>query len=69
MAMHGHVPQSQAGIAVVLTSISSALINLPIVQRQAKLRPQMRELVLSSALQVIIGVAILFLQVRVVGLL
>jgi uncharacterized membrane protein (DUF4010 family) len=64
MAMHGHVAQSQAGVAVVLTSISSALINLPIVQRQAKLRPQMRELVFSSALQVIIGVAILFLQVR-----
>jgi Kef-type K+ transport system membrane component KefB len=69
MAMHGHVAQSQAGIAVILTSISSALINLPLVQRQAKLRSQMRELVLSSALQAIIGIAILFLQVRVVRLL
>jgi len=69
MAMHGHVAQSQAGIAVILTSISSASINLPLVQRQAKLRPQMRELVFSSALQVIIGIAILFLQVRVFGLL
>lgn len=67
MAMHGHVTQSQAGIAVVLTSISSALINLPIVQRQAKLRDQMRELLFSSALQVVVGVAILFLQVRVAG--
>ena len=69
MAMHGHVAQSQAGIAVILTSISSASINLPLVQRQAKLRPQMRELVFSSALQVIIGIAILFLQVRLLGLL
>ena len=69
MAMHGHVAQSQAGIAVILTSISSALINLPLVQRQAKLRSQMRELVFSSALQAIIGIAILFLQVRVVRLL
>ena len=69
MAMHGHVAQSQAGIAVILTSISSALINLPLVQRQAKLRSQLRELVLSSALQAIIGIAILFLQVRVVRLL
>jgi uncharacterized membrane protein (DUF4010 family) len=68
MATHGHVSQSQAGVAVVLTSISSALINLPLVQRQAKLRAQMRELVFSSALQVIVGVAILFLQARVVGL-
>jgi uncharacterized membrane protein (DUF4010 family) len=69
MAMHGHVAQSQAGVAVVLTSISSALINLPLVQRQPKLRSQMRELVFSSALQAIIGIAILFLQVRVLGLL
>src|SRR3984885_6102158 len=69
MAMHGHVAQSQAGIAVVLTSISSALINLPLVHRQARLRPQVRELVFSSALQVIIGIAVLLLQVRVVGLL
>ena len=69
MAMHGHVAQSQAGIAVILTSISSALINLPLVQRQAKLRSQLRELVLSSALQAIVGIAILFLQVRVVRLL
>lgn len=68
MAMHGNVSQSQAGVAVVLTSISSALINLPLVQRQAKLRPQMRELVFSSAMQMTVGIAILFLQARIVGL-
>jgi uncharacterized membrane protein (DUF4010 family) len=67
MAIHGHVSQSQAGVAVVLTSISSALINLPIVQRQARLRPKMRELLLSSALQVAVGIAILLLQMRLVG--
>jgi len=69
MAKHGHIAQSQAGVAVVLTSISSALINLPLVQRQAKLRSQMRKLVFSSSLQVIIGIAILFLQVRLVDFL
>lgn len=63
MAAHGHVGQLQAGVAVVLTSISSALINLPLVQRQTKLRPQMRELVFSSAVQVVIGIAVLLLQV------
>jgi uncharacterized membrane protein (DUF4010 family) len=68
MAMHGHVAQSQAGVAVVLTSISSALVNLPIVQRQAKLRPQMRKLIASSVLQLVIGIAVLLLQVRVAGL-
>jgi uncharacterized membrane protein (DUF4010 family) len=68
MAMHGHVSQAQAGVAVVLTSIASALISLPLVQRQAKLRPQMRELVLSSALQVVSALAILFLQWRMAGM-
>jgi uncharacterized membrane protein (DUF4010 family) len=67
MAMHGHVSASQAGIAVVLTSVSSAVVNLPLVQRQAKLRSQMRELVFSSVLQVSVGIAILFLQMRVLG--
>lgn len=67
MAMHGHVSQSQAGIAVILTSISSTLINLALVQRRVKLRPQMRELALSSALQVVIGIASLVLQVRLIG--
>jgi uncharacterized membrane protein (DUF4010 family) len=68
MAMHGHVSASQAGIAVVLTSVASALVNLPLVQRQAKLRPQMRELVFSSALQVSVGIATLFLQMKAVHL-
>ncbi|HEX4030404.1 MAG TPA: DUF4010 domain-containing protein [Terracidiphilus sp.] len=68
MAMHGHVSQYQAGVAVVLTSISSAFVNLPLVQRQTKLRPQMRDLILSSALQVIVGIAILLLQARVLDL-
>jgi uncharacterized membrane protein (DUF4010 family) len=69
LAMHGHVDQFQAGVAVVLTSISSALINIPLVQRQPKLRSQMRKLVFSSALQVVVGIAILFLQSRVIRLL
>jgi hypothetical protein len=68
MTMHGHVSPSQAGVAVVLTSISSALADLPLVQRQPKLRPQMRELVLSSAFQMFLGVAILVAQFRLVGL-
>jgi hypothetical protein len=46
MAMHGKVSPAQAGIAVVLTSIASALVNLPIVQR--KVSAASRELILSS---------------------
>jgi uncharacterized membrane protein (DUF4010 family) len=62
MVMHDHVNASQAGVAVVLTSIASALADLPLVQRQPKLRPQMRELVLSSAFQMLLGGAILVVQ-------
>jgi uncharacterized membrane protein (DUF4010 family) len=61
MAMHGRVSSAQAGIAVVLTSISSALVNLPIAQRKAK--SVMRELVFSSLLQVAAGVVVAVLQV------
>jgi uncharacterized membrane protein (DUF4010 family) len=60
MAMHGKVTSAQAGVAVVLTSIASALVNLPIVQRKAK--PVMKELLLSSLLQIVIGIAVVVLQ-------
>jgi uncharacterized membrane protein (DUF4010 family) len=62
MAMHGKVSMSQAGIAVVLTSISSALVNLPIVLRRPKIRPVMRELVFSSLLQVSAGIGVAVIE-------
>jgi uncharacterized membrane protein (DUF4010 family) len=60
MAMHGKVTSSQAGIAVVLTSVSSALVNLPIVQRKAK--PVTKELLLASLLQIAAGIAVVLVQ-------
>jgi uncharacterized membrane protein (DUF4010 family) len=50
MAMHGKVTSSQAWIVVVLTSIASTLVNLPIVSCQPNARLAIRELVLSSVL-------------------
>jgi uncharacterized membrane protein (DUF4010 family) len=64
MAMHGKVTPLQAGVAVLLTSIASALVNLPIVWRQPKARPVVRALVLSSMLQVIAGVGVAAIQWR-----
>jgi uncharacterized membrane protein (DUF4010 family) len=64
MLLRGHVTQTQAGVAVVLTSISSALTNLPLAQRLPKLRPQMRELLVSSALQFGVGIAFLVVQIN-----
>jgi uncharacterized membrane protein (DUF4010 family) len=62
MAMHGKVTAAQAGIAVVLTSIASALVNLPIMWRQPRARPAMRALILSSALQVVAGIGVTIAQ-------
>ena len=62
MALHGKVTATQAGIAVVLTSIASALINLPIMWRQPKARPAMRALFLSSALQLVTGIGVTIAQ-------
>jgi uncharacterized membrane protein (DUF4010 family) len=62
MAMHGKVSAAQAGVAVVLTSIASALVNLPIMWRQPRARPAMRALILSSALQVVAGIGVTIAQ-------
>lgn len=64
MAMHGSVTAAQAGIAAVLTSMASTLVDLPIVQRQVKEKGVVRELTLSSLLQVAAGAAALVLQTR-----
>lgn len=64
LAMHGKVTSAQAGVAVVLTSIASALVNLPIVLRQPKAKVVTRELVLSSVLQVVAGVGVTLVQWR-----
>jgi uncharacterized membrane protein (DUF4010 family) len=62
MAMHGKVTAEQAGIAVILTSVASALVNLPIMWRQPKAKPAMRAVVLSSALQVAAGIGVIIAQ-------
>lgn len=68
MAMHGKVTVFQAGVAAVLASMASALADLPIVRRQIKNRAVVRELTISSLLQVVVGIAILLLQTRFLAL-
>lgn len=62
LAMHGKVSASQAGVAAVLTSMTSALVNLPIIRRKASIRPVFRELMTSSLLQVAAGIIALVIQ-------
>lgn len=69
LAMHRTVTPAQAGVAAVLTSMASALMNLPIVQRQKEARSAMRGLIVSSALQIAAGVAVLVAQIKISRLL
>jgi uncharacterized membrane protein (DUF4010 family) len=69
LALHHTVTPSQAGVAAVLTSMASASMNLPVVQRQKETRPAMRELILTSALQIAAGAAALLLQPHLAHLL
>jgi uncharacterized membrane protein (DUF4010 family) len=64
LAMHGTVTSAQAGIAAVLTSMASALMNLPIVQQQKGTGPAMRALTISSVFQIGVGIAVLIVQAK-----
>ena len=59
---HGNVSAQQAGTATVLTSIASTTMNLPIVKRQIKVKGVMREIVIATILQGIVGITILFCE-------
>jgi uncharacterized membrane protein (DUF4010 family) len=64
LALYHTVTPAQAGIGAVLASMASASMSLPMVQRQKGTRPAMRELVTSSALQIVTGIGVLVLQVK-----
>ncbi|MGA7520861.1 MAG: DUF4010 domain-containing protein [Acidobacteriaceae bacterium] len=64
LAVHHAVTTGQAGTAVVLASMASASMNLPMVYRQKGTRPVMRELLLSSTLQIAAGVIVLVMQAQ-----
>jgi uncharacterized membrane protein (DUF4010 family) len=59
MVGHGQMQAALAGAGVVLASIASALINLPIIARNAKNPALSRRLLLLTVLLSLIGVAFL----------
>ena len=59
---HGNVSAQQAGIATILTSIASTTMKLPIVKRQIKVKGVMREIVLATILQGIVGISIVIIE-------
>jgi uncharacterized membrane protein (DUF4010 family) len=62
MVVNGQLQPGLAGTGVVLASLASALINLPIIQRQAKNPALTRRLTVLTVALVILGIAVLFLR-------
>jgi uncharacterized membrane protein (DUF4010 family) len=59
MAIHGKLSPDVAGVATVLASIASALVNLPLVQRQSHDKRLTRTLAVISLLLVAAGLVVL----------
>jgi uncharacterized membrane protein (DUF4010 family) len=57
LAMHGSVTPQEAGVATVLTSMASALSNLPLIYEQVRERALVRKLTVLSLGIVCAGVA------------
>lgn len=64
MAIHGKLSPDVAGVATVFASITSALINLPLVERQTRDRSVTRALSIISLFLVAIGLVVLALRER-----
>jgi uncharacterized membrane protein (DUF4010 family) len=62
MVGHGQMQAGLAGEGVVLASLASALINLPLIYRNAKNRPLSRRITVVTLILVVIGIAFLALQ-------
>jgi uncharacterized membrane protein (DUF4010 family) len=67
MARHGNISPSVAGSAVVLASLSSALVNLPIVWRIIRDKTIVRRLALQMATIITAGIAAVILD-RIFGI-
>jgi hypothetical protein len=62
MVGHGQMQAALAGEGVVLASVASALINLPIIHRNAKNAALSRRLSVLTVVLSVIGLAVLVLQ-------
>jgi len=61
LAMHGTIPPKTAGIATILTSMTSALSNLPMIHQQVRDWRLTRKLALISATVIAVGLLTAFL--------
>jgi uncharacterized membrane protein (DUF4010 family) len=62
MVAHGQLQPGLAGTGVVLASLASALVNLPIIQRQARNPALFRKLAAFTIALAALGIAVLLLR-------
>ncbi len=62
LALHGGISAQTAGFAVVITSITSALSNLPVIHQETRSFPLTRTLVFVSGSVVIAGLLVMVLE-------
>jgi uncharacterized membrane protein (DUF4010 family) len=62
MVAHGQLPPGLAGTGVVLASLASALINLPIIQRQSRNVALTRRIAALTVELAILGIAVMLLR-------
>jgi len=64
LAAHSQITPHTAGVAVVLTSVASALVNLPLIYQQTKHKSLTRTLTVISVVVVLLGLAAMVLLQR-----
>ncbi|MGH9358411.1 MAG: MgtC/SapB family protein [Terriglobia bacterium] len=64
MVAHGQLQPQVAGVAVVLCSVSSALVNLPLVYQQTRQKQLTGNLVAFSSVMVLLGLIVLAIRLR-----
>jgi len=62
MVAHGQLPSGLAGVGVVLASLASALVNVPIIQREAKNPALTRRVAIPTAVLTLVGLLVLVLR-------
>ena len=67
LAAHGNVSASSAALGTILASMASALVNLPIIVRQATDRREVSPLAAWTIVQILAGLGCVFFLKHLVG--
>jgi len=62
MAMHGKITASLAGNVAIISSLASAVVNLPLVWRSIKDKAVIRKLTIELLIVIVVGIACVVLD-------